>query len=68
MVSHFFRFISFKDALTTVGASGPLGSAGTTSAVMTSTGSSTLIASFKFKIFEVLFLKGRRTTRLQKIE
>ena len=36
------------DALTTVGASGPLGSAGTISAVMTSTGSSTLTASFKF--------------------
>jgi hypothetical protein len=35
-------------ALTTVGASGPLGSAGTLSAVMTSTGSSTLTASFKF--------------------
>ena len=48
MVSHFLRFISFKGALTTVGASGPLGSAGTISAVMTSTGSSTLIASFKF--------------------
>ena len=36
------------DALTTVGASGPLGSAGTLSAVMTSEGSSTLTASFKF--------------------
>jgi hypothetical protein len=36
------------DALTTLGASGPLGSAGTLSAVMTSTGSSTLTASFKF--------------------
>ena len=36
------------DALTTIGASGPLGSAGTISAVMTSTGSSTLTASFKF--------------------
>jgi hypothetical protein len=36
------------DALTTVGASGPLGSAGTISAVMTSEGSSTLTASFKF--------------------
>ena len=36
------------DALTTIGASGPLGSAGTLSAVMTSTGSSTLTASFKF--------------------
>ena len=35
-------------ALTTVGASGPLGSAGTLSAVMTSTGSSSLTASFKF--------------------
>ena len=35
-------------ALTTIGASGPLGSAGTISAVMTSTGSSTLTASFKF--------------------
>ena len=35
-------------ALTTIGASGPLGSAGTLSAVMTSTGSSTLTASFKF--------------------
>ena len=36
------------DALTSIGASGPLGSAGTLSAVMTSTGSSTLTASFKF--------------------
>jgi hypothetical protein len=36
------------DALTTIGASGPLGSAGTLSAVMTSEGSSTLTASFKF--------------------
>jgi hypothetical protein len=36
------------DALTTIGASGPLGSAGTLSAVMTSTGTSTLTASFKF--------------------
>jgi hypothetical protein len=36
------------DALTTIGASGPLGSAGTLSAVMTSTGSSSLTASFKF--------------------
>jgi hypothetical protein len=36
------------DALTTIGASGPLGSAGTISAVMTSEGSSTLTASFKF--------------------
>ena len=36
------------DAMTTIGASGPLGSAGTLSAVMTSTGSSTLTASFKF--------------------
>ncbi len=36
------------DALTTIGASGPLGSAGTLSATMTSTGSSTLTASFKF--------------------
>ena len=35
-------------ALTTIGASGPLGSAGTLSAVMTSTGSSQLTASFKF--------------------
>jgi hypothetical protein len=35
-------------ALTTIGASGPLGSAGTLSAVMTSTGTSTLTASFKF--------------------
>ena len=35
-------------AVTTIGASGPLGSAGTLSAVMTSTGSSTLTASFKF--------------------
>jgi hypothetical protein len=36
------------DAITTVGATGPLGSAGTLSAVMTSTGTSTLTASFKF--------------------
>ena len=36
------------DALTSVGATGPLGSAGTLSAVITSTGSSTLTASFKF--------------------
>ena len=36
------------DAVTTIGASGPLGSAGTISAVMTSTGSSSLTASFKF--------------------
>jgi len=36
------------DAVTTIGASGPLGSAGTLSAVMTSTGSSSLTASFKF--------------------
>ena len=36
------------DAVTTIGASGPLGSAGTVSAVMTSTGSSSLTASFKF--------------------
>jgi hypothetical protein len=36
------------DAVTTIGATGPLGSAGTLSAVMTSTGSSTLTASFKF--------------------
>jgi len=35
-------------ALTTIGASGPLGSAGTLSATMTSTGSSSLTASFKF--------------------
>jgi len=36
------------DALTTIGASGPLGSAGTVSAVMSSTGSSKITASFKF--------------------
>ena len=36
------------DALTTIGASGPLGSAGTISAVMSSTGSSKVTASFKF--------------------
>ena len=36
------------DAVTTIGASGPLGSAGTLSAVMSSTGSSKLTASFKF--------------------
>ena len=36
------------NALTTIGASGPLGSAGTLSAVMTSTGSSSVTASFKF--------------------
>ena len=36
------------DAMTTIGASGPLGSAGTISATMTSTGSSALTASFKF--------------------
>ena len=36
------------DALTTVGATGPLGSAGTISAVMSSTGSSKITASFKF--------------------
>jgi hypothetical protein len=36
------------NAVTTIGASGPLGSAGTLSAVMTSTGSSSLTASFKF--------------------
>jgi hypothetical protein len=36
------------DALTTIGASGPLGSAGTLSATLTSTGSSSLTASFKF--------------------
>jgi len=36
------------DAVTSIGASGPLGSAGTISAVMTSTGSSSLTASFKF--------------------
>ena len=35
-------------ALTTIGASGPLGSAGTISAVMSSTGSSKVTASFKF--------------------
>jgi hypothetical protein len=35
-------------AVTTIGASGPLGSAGTLSAVMSSTGSSKLTASFKF--------------------
>ena len=39
---------SKDDALTTIGASGPLGSAGTISAVMSSTGSSKLTASFKF--------------------
>ena len=37
-----------SDALTTIGASGPLGSAGTVSAVMSSTGSSKITASFKF--------------------
>jgi putative IMPACT (imprinted ancient) family translation regulator len=37
-----------NDALTTIGASGPLGSAGTVSAVMSSTGSSKITASFKF--------------------
>jgi hypothetical protein len=36
------------DAVTTIGASGPLGSAGTVSAVMSSTGSSKVTASFKF--------------------
>ena len=36
------------DALTTIGATGPLGSAGTLSAVMSSTGSSKITASFKF--------------------
>jgi hypothetical protein len=36
------------NALTTIGATGPLGSAGTISAVMSSTGSSSLTASFKF--------------------
>ena len=36
------------DAMTTIGATGPLGSAGTLSALMTSTGSSSLTASFKF--------------------
>ena len=36
------------DAITTIGATGPLGSAGTLSAVMSSTGSSKLTASFKF--------------------
>ena len=36
------------DAVTTIGASGPLGSAGTLSAVMSSTGSSKITASFKF--------------------
>ena len=35
-------------AVTTIGATGPLGSAGTLSAVMSSTGSSKLTASFKF--------------------
>jgi len=35
-------------ALTTIGASGPLGSAGTLSALMTSTGTSSVTASFKF--------------------
>ena len=37
-----------SDALTTIGATGPLGSAGTVSAVMSSTGSSKITASFKF--------------------
>ena len=36
------------DAITTIGATGPLGSAGTLSAIMSSTGSSKLTASFKF--------------------
>jgi hypothetical protein len=36
------------DATTTIGASGPIGSAGTLSALMTSTGSSSITASFKF--------------------
>ena len=36
------------NAITTIGASGPLGSAGSLSAVMSSTGSSQLTASFKF--------------------
>jgi hypothetical protein len=36
------------DAMTTIGASGPIGSAGTLSALMTSTGSSSITASFKF--------------------
>jgi hypothetical protein len=36
------------DATTTLGASGPIGSAGTLSALMTSTGSSSITASFKF--------------------
>jgi filamentous hemagglutinin len=36
------------DAITTIGANGPLGSAGTISAVMSSTGSSKITASFKF--------------------
>jgi hypothetical protein len=36
------------DAVTTIGASGPLGSAGTVSAVMASSGSSKITASFKF--------------------
>ena len=36
------------NALTTIGATGPLGSAGTISAVMASTGSSSITASFKF--------------------
>jgi hypothetical protein len=36
------------DAITTIGASGPIGSAGTLSALMTSTGSSSITASFKF--------------------
>ena len=36
------------DALTTIGASGPLGSAGTVSAVMSSSGTSKITASFKF--------------------
>jgi hypothetical protein len=36
------------DALTTIGASGPLGSAGSITALMASSGSSSLTASFKF--------------------
>jgi len=36
------------DAVTTIGATGPLGSAGSLSAVMSSTGTSSITASFKF--------------------
>ena len=45
---HFSGSYNKDDALTTISASGPLGSAGTISAGMTSTGSSQLTASFKF--------------------